>query len=145
MPERRRGRRYLTLKNAAFAVIAIVVAFILLSIWPARSRPSGGLLESPAQSFESPSRGEPVTIVHEGSVARQPEMRPVLVDVPHVPFAVTSMPAVPETNFEPRESQMGEGKQITISGGPEGVAMNVEPPAASTETTGTPAPEPPIR
>ncbi|HEY8133715.1 MAG TPA: hypothetical protein VII12_17685, partial [Thermoanaerobaculia bacterium] len=54
-PERRRAKRYLTLKNAAIAVIGPVVAFLLLSVWSAfpHSAVSGMLFPFRGHSSDS--------------------------------------------------------------------------------------------
>jgi hypothetical protein len=149
-PERRHRRRYLTLKNAAITGIALVVAFILLSIWsqlrPAHSAASGNLFESGVPSSESLSvhRG-PVAIVQEGSIDDHPGTDSILIDArttraADVSIATPSTPAAGQKDFERRESQSGTGQRMTISGGTEGVQrVKTAPAPAITETT-VPAP-----
>ena len=136
-PERRHSKRYLTLKNAAITGIALIAAFILLSIWsalrPAHSGASGTLFGSGVLSSESPSAPrDPVKVVHEGSISDHSGTDSFLVD-PGTPdtatasmaASVSSTAAAEQKNFEHRESQLGKGQRITISGGTEGVQMNV--------------------
>lgn len=156
-PERRHSRRYLTLKNAGITGIALVVAFMLLSIWsalrPAHSGASGSLLESRVLSSRSPSaRRDPVTIVQEGSIYDHPGTDSFLID-PRTTHAVDASiaasasltAAAEQKNFEHRESKLGKGQRITISGGTEGVQMHVETvaPPASPQTSEPTAPAQP--
>ena len=157
-PERRHSRRYLTLKNAAITGIALVAAFMLLSIWsalrPAHSGASGSLLQSRVLSSPSPSaRREPVTIVQEGSIYDHPGAVPFLVDPGTTQAADASLAAsasasasltaaAEQQSFEHRESKLGTGQRITISGGAEGVQVHAETmaPPASTQRSETAAP-----
>jgi len=127
IPERRRGTRYLTLKNAARAAIVSVVAFILLSIWAA-FRPShagASLWERQAAPLsESPPVREPFPVVPEGSIHDAPPAQLVVPDAPVPP----SPPVARQKTAEPRESPLGTGQRIMISGGKEGVQVHVEAP-----------------
>jgi hypothetical protein len=82
-PERRHGRRYLTLKNAAFAGIALIVGFMLLTVWsiyrPDHSPASGNLFEPRATQNEMP-RHEPLAVVEEGSIRDYPQAKSMLID-----------------------------------------------------------------
>lgn len=152
-PERRHGRRYLTLKNAAISGLALVVAFILLSIWsawrPAHSGASDNFLESRVPSSESPSiHREPFTIVQEGSIHDHPGTESILVDArptqaADASIAASSAPAAGQNTFEHRESRLGNGQRITISDGTDGVQMVATAPApASAQTSETAPPAP---
>jgi hypothetical protein len=135
-PERRRSRRYLTLKNAAITGIALVAAFILLSIWsqwrPAHSGASGNLFEPRVLSSDSPSAHRArVAIVHEGSIDDHPGADSILLDArttlaADVSTAPTSTSSALQEAFEHRESQLGKGQRIMISQGTDGVQMQVE-------------------
>jgi hypothetical protein len=158
-PERRNERRYMTLKNAGLAGIALVVVFILMSLWSAFRPHSGGssnLLLSRVQSSDSPSVRHDPTIVDEGSIYDHPGADSLLLDPGALdqlraaaPAAAAQAPssAVEQGNFEHRTSQLGKGQRITISGGSEGVQVHAEPmpvPAA-TQTSETAAPAQPIQ
>jgi hypothetical protein len=115
-PERRRSRRYLTLKNAAFAAATLVVAFILLSFWSAlRPAHSGtSLFEPRVASSESPAvPREPFAVVHEGSTDDYPRAASILNDAPVAP----SPPPARKKNIERPAPQLGQGQRVTISGG----------------------------
>jgi hypothetical protein len=114
LPERRRRTRYLTLKNAAFAAVALAFAFLLLSFWSAwRPAHSGrSLFESRASDAPVVSR-EPYAVVEEGSIRDYPEAR--LVE-----------PAAPVPPAPRAEPQLRKGQGITISGGSERVKLHVE-------------------
>jgi hypothetical protein len=79
-PERRSGTRYLTLKNAARAAIALVVVFFLLSIWsahrPAHSGSSLGDLRATAP--DSVVHREPYPVIEEGSTRNYPQDRAIV-------------------------------------------------------------------
>ena len=82
-PERRRERRYVTLKNAAIAGIAVVVAFLLLSAWSAfrpHSGASGNLFQSRGRLSDSTSDRHDPTIVSEGSIYDHPGTDSRLLD-----------------------------------------------------------------
>ena len=130
LPERRHRRRTLTLKNAAITGIALVVAFILLSISSrvrqAHSAASGHLLESRVPSSESPSvHHGPVAIVQEGSVFDHQGTDSILIDAGTTRAAGVSGAT---TSSRPAVRQ----KKMTIPGGTEGVQMHVKtaPPPA---------------
>jgi hypothetical protein len=92
-PERRSGTRYLTLKNAARAAIALVAVFFLLSIWsahrPAHSGASLGDLR--ATSPDSPVSREPYPVIEEGATSNYPQVR-AIVDNTVPPPASTTRP-----------------------------------------------------
>lgn len=127
IPERRRRTRYLTLKNAARAAIVSVVAFILLSIWAAFRPAHGGASlweQQAAPVSESPPVREPFPVVREGTIHDYPRAQLVVPDAP-----VPPSPAVArQKTAAPRESPLGTGQRITISGGKEGVQLHVEAP-----------------
>lgn len=140
-PERRRERRYLTLKNAAIAGIVAVVVFLGLSAWSAfrpNSNASGNLFRPPTPASDAiTTRRDPI-VIREGSTYIDPGTN-VLLDTEAMdrvrvsaaqaapPPAVPTMPTAEELNFEHRTSQLGKGKRITISGGSEGVQVHSEP------------------
>ncbi|MDQ6800460.1 MAG: hypothetical protein M3041_06435 [Acidobacteriota bacterium] len=141
LPERRSKRRYVTLKNAGIVGIAVVIAFLLLSVWSAfrpHSGATGNLFTAPAQSSESASTRNDPMVVTEGSSADHPGTDPVLLDPgaqdqlrPAPPLSAPPAPAPPTaveqtTGFEHRTSQLGKGKRVTISGGTEGVQVHTE-------------------
>ena len=148
-PERRRRRRYLTLKNAGLASIAFVVAVIVLSLWSAfrpHSRVSEDLSMQGRVQLEpfhsSPARHE-FTIVEEGSIYGYPPTDSLLLDqatqdqlraAAAASVLQAPPPPVTESGFEPRTSQLGHGQRITITGGTEGVQVHVEPVAAGAST-----------
>ena len=154
LPERRRKRRYVTLKNAGLAGIALVVVFILLSLWSEfhpHSGLSGNLFQSRVQSSDERSAPHDLTIVDEGPSDGRPGADSLLLDpraqdqlraAAEGGAASASSTAVEQRNFEHRTSQPGKGQRITISGGSEGVQVHAEPmPApASTQTSETAAP-----
>jgi hypothetical protein len=158
-PERRRRRRYLTLKNAGLAVIVLIVAFILSSFWSEfrpHSRVSGDLLFEPRVQLHppdsTPARHD-LTIVDEGPIYGQASPDSLLLDqaaqdqlrAAAAGPAATASAAVEQANFEPRTSQLGKGRRITISGGSQGVQLHAEPmPApAAAPLQPMPPPEPP--
>ena len=131
IPERRRSRRYLTLKNAARAAIMLVVAFILLSLWAAfRPVHSGASLwgESAASSVPPPAPREPFPVIREGSAGDSPPAGSIqlLNDAPVAPSPAPPPPR--QKTIERREPQpkLGNGQRIIISGGSEGVSVHVE-------------------
>ena len=129
-PERRRGTRYLTLKNAARAVIVLVVAFFLLSLW-ASFRPAhsgAGLGESRGASVDSPPVREPVPVIEEGSTHDYPQTDSIGDEVPAAP----TPPPARESDLDRREPrpQLGNGQRVVISGGREGVSLHVDPAPA---------------
>jgi len=138
-PERRRERRYVTLKNAAIAGIAVVVAFLLLSAWSAfrpHSGASGNLFQSGVRSSDSTSDRHDPTIVNEGSIYDHPGTDSRLLDpgaqdqlraAAAGSEAQAPSTAAEQRNFEHRTSQLGKGQRITISGGSECVQVNAEP------------------
>jgi hypothetical protein len=138
-PERRRERRYMTLKTAGITGIGLIVAFLLLSVWSAfrpHSGASGNLFQSPAQASDSTSVGHEPIVVSEGSIEDHPGTDSVLLDAGALdqlrPAAAPPAQPVPSTtaeqvNFEHRTSQLGKGQRITISGGSEGVQVRAEP------------------
>jgi len=144
LPERRREKRYLTLKNAGFAAIALALAFLLLSLWSAvrpHSATSGNSISYREQPFDSTStRPEPM-IVDEGSTYDHPGTDPRLLDTPAVePASVAPAQSTAEqTSFEHRTSQLGKGQRITISGGSEAVELHAEPMPAAAPATHTSA------
>ncbi len=158
-PERRRERRYVTLKNAGIAGIALVLMFLLLSVWSEfrpHSGASGNLFQSRMQPSNSISAPHEPTIVDEGSTyvppgLLDPKAQEQLRAAAAAAQALSTI--VEQGNFEHRTSQLGKGQRITISGGPEGVQVHAEPmpaPAAATQTSetaapaqGIPAPQPP--
>src|SRR5439155_19571855 len=124
IPERRARTRVLTLKNATRAAIALVVAFILLSFWSAwRPAHSGrSLLEPRAASAGPPAvPGEPLPVVSEGSVHDYPDAQLIVHDAPLPP----PRPVARVNTLEPRQSPLGTGQKIMISGGSEGVHLYV--------------------
>ncbi len=159
VPERRRRRRYVTLKNAGIAGIAVVFAFLLLSAWSAfrpHSAASRHLFSRDGQVSDSAStRHEPI-VVNEGSTYDHPGTDSSLLDADaqdQLRAAVSQAPSttavVAQTNFEHPASQLGKGRRITISGGSEGIQVHSEsmPATASSAQTssGTAAPtQPPL-
>ena len=140
IPERRRSRRYLTLRNAARAAIMFVVAFILLSLWAAfRPAHSGASLweQGAASSMSPPAPREPFPVVWEGSAGDYPPAGSIQVlnESPVVPPRPPPPPR--QKTIEPREPQprLGNGQRIVISGGSEGVRVHVE---TATAPAGTP-------
>jgi len=154
LPERRRNRRYLTLKNAGIAGIAVVVVVILLSLWSEirpHSGASGALFQSRVQPSAPIYARHVSTIVGEGPIDGRPGTDWLLLD----PRAQDQLRAAAERGaasapstavemgtFEHRTSQLGKGQRITISGGSEGVQFHAEPmpTPASTQTSETAAP-----
>jgi hypothetical protein len=139
-PERRRERRYMTLKHAGVAGIVLSAAFFVLSAWSAfrpNSSASGNLFRPRAQSSDSATTRRESIVIHEGSTGNHPGTSAVLLDAgaldqlrpasppPAVPK--TAPTAAEEMNFEHRTSQLGKGQRITISGGSEGVQVHAEP------------------
>jgi len=136
-PERRHGVRWLTLKNAARAAIMLVVAFFLLSIWSAfRPAHSGNsVLQSREAAPDLPAVApEPYDVVREGSTRSYPTAAVIGTDT--TTAARPPAPPVQQKPLEPQESPLGKGKRIVISGGAEGVQLNVGTPPA------VPAPPP---
>jgi len=158
-PQRRRKRRYVTLKNAGFAGIAVVVAFLLLSAWSAfrpHSGASSNLFQSVVRSSDSKLDRHDPTIVNEGSIYDHPGTDSRLLDPgaqdqlrAAAPASAAQAPstAVEQRNFEHRTSQLGKGQRITISGGSEGVQVHAEPTPKppSTQTSETAAPAQPTQ
>lgn len=155
VPERRHERRYLTLKNAGFAGMAMVGVFILLSLWSAfrpHSRASAKLFPSRVHASDSAAARHDPTIVDEASAEDHPGTDSLLLDAgaldqlraaPQASVAQAPPTAVEQTNFEHRTSQLGKGQRITISGGSEGLQVHTEPmpaTAAVTQTSETAAP-----
>jgi hypothetical protein len=136
-PERRRERRYVTLKSAGIAGVALVVAFLLLSVWSAyrpHSAASDNSISSRMKTSDSTSTRPDPMVVHEGWVDDHPGTDSLLLDAEAVDrqqaaasAAQAPATAVEETNFEHRTSQLGKGQKITISGGSEAVQLHAEP------------------
>jgi hypothetical protein len=143
-PERRRERRYVTLKNAAIAGIIVVVVFLGVSAWSAfrpNSNASGNLFRPRTPASDSiASRRDPI-VVREGSTNATPETNAVLLEpgaldrlrpaAPLPPATRAPSTTAEEMNFEHRTSQLGKGKRITISGGSEGIQVHAEPQPTS--------------
>jgi hypothetical protein len=154
LPERRRERRYVTLKNAGIAGIALVVAFLLLTAWSAFRPHSNaeGFFASRGQSSDSTSIRHDPMVVREGSVDDHPGTDSMLLDPGaedqlQAPVAPAAPPAAPpalstavvqQPSFEPRTSQLGKGRQITISQGTDGVQVHAEPMPGPAKTTQPP-------
>ena len=159
LPERRRKRRYVTLKNAGIAAVAVVVAFLLLSVWSA-ARPdaaaSRSLLSSRVQSHDSMPIGHDPMTVSEGPVDDHPGYNPRLLDARALDQLQAPTPSAPaqqpsaataQTTFEPLTSHLGKGQRITISGGINGVQIHAEPmsaPSAPAQKPLTATPEQPV-
>lgn len=134
LPERRRRTRFLTLKNAGIAVVALIVAFGLLSAWSAwrpHSAPSNNAFSRGAEVFESaPVRPDPM-IVHEGWIDNDSRTDSLLLDADALSKlrapASQTLPAAGQTDFEHHTPKLGKGQRITISGGSEGVEIHTEP------------------
>jgi hypothetical protein len=145
-PERRRERRYVTLKSAGIAGVAVVVAFLLLSVWSAYrpdSAASENSISSHVQTSDLTSTRPDPMVVNEGWIDDHPGTDSLLLDAGAVSqqqaaaFAAQApQAAVEETNFEHRTSQLGKGQRITISGGSEAVQLHAEP-----MPTAAPAPQ----
>jgi hypothetical protein len=138
LPERRRAKRYLTLKNAGIAGIGLVVAFLLLSVWSAfpHSAASGILFPFRGHSSDSATIRHDPMIVYEASIDYHPRADSLLLDAAALDELRAAAPAFAaqapstareQTNFEHRTSQLGKGQRITISGGSEGVQVHAEP------------------
>jgi hypothetical protein len=138
-PERRRERRYITLKNGGIAVIALVLMFILMSLW-SEFRPHSGasanLLQSRVQPSNSTSASHKPAIVEEGSIYDHPGTDSHLLDraaqdqlrsASAGPTAQAPSTAIEQANFEHRTSLLGKGQRIKISGGSEGLQIHAEP------------------
>lgn len=148
-PERRQRRRYLTLKNAGIAGIAMVVAVLLLSVWSAfrpHSASLSTLFSSGAPSSDSAAVRHDPMIVSEGSTYDHPGTDSSLLDADAqaklrapVPEPLTTT-TVGQTTFEQPASQLGKGQRITISGGSEGVQVHTEPLPAAAPSTQVQAP-----
>ena len=139
-PERRRERRYVTLKNAGIAGIVVVVTFLALTAWSAlrpNSNASGNLFRPRVQSSDSTNTRRASIVIPEGSTDDHRGTNAVLLDAgaldqlrpasppPAVP--ATSPTTAEEMNFEHRTSQLGKGLRITISGGgAEGVQIHAQ-------------------
>ena len=139
LPERRHGRRYLTLRTAGIVGATCVVVFLLLSIW-AEFRPHSGTprnaFESRAQPVDSSPARHDAMIVEEAPIDPQRKAEPNLLDSTAQDqlraAAMQSAASEPssgeeEKNFEHRPSQLGHGQRITISGGREGLQIRAEP------------------
>jgi len=121
IPERRRGTRFLTLKNAVRAAVLLVVAFFLLSLW-AEFRPahSGGFERPLATYTDSPAIArEPVPVVREGSPSDYPQ-----ADL-DVPAPAPAPPPAPKRAAAPAP-RLGDGQRIAITGGKDGVEVHVD-------------------
>ena len=151
-PERRRERRYVTLKSAGIAGLALVIAFLLLSVWSAY-RPHSAISEnsiSRVQTSDSTSTRPDPMVVNEGWIDDHPGTDSLLLDAGAVDqqqaaasAAQAPSTAVEETNFEHRTSQLGKRQRITISGGSEAVQLHVEPMPAAAPAPQSPGPQPP--
>ena len=118
-PERRRGTRYVTLKNAAMALGVALSIFLIWHQWrPARSSSSRELFESRVPASDPQvTHHPPVAVVEEGSF-RGAES--ILIDAKPAPKALVPAPAAP---------QAIEHRVTTIAGGSEGVQLIVKTPA----------------
>lgn len=124
--------RWLTLKNAARAAIALIAAFFLLSIWSEFRPAHSG--DSVLQGRAAPPEPQAVPrkafdVVREGPTRAYPAAGVIGSDT-----TTTVPPATPPVErkpIAPQESPLGKGKCIMISGGPEGVQLHVgaRPPA----------------
>ena len=152
-PERRRERRYVTLKSAGIAGLSLVVAFLLLSVWSAyrpHSAISENSISSRVQTSDSTSTRPDPMVVNEGWIDDHPGTDSLLLDAAAVDrqqaaasAALAPSTAVEETNFEHRTSQLGKGQRITISGGSEAVQLRVEPLPAAAPAPQSQGPQPP--
>jgi hypothetical protein len=152
-PERRRERRYVTLKNSGIAGVALVVAFLLLSVWSAyrpHSAASEDSVSSRVQTSESTSAHPEPMVVNEGWIDDRPGTDSLLLDAEAVDRQQAAASAgqarpttIEETNFEHRTSQLGKGQRITISGGSEAVQLHAEPMPAAAPAPQSPGPQPP--
>ncbi len=125
-PERRRGVRWLTLKNGARAAIVLIVAFFLLSIWSQFRPPHSGnsvLQQRAAQPEPRAVAREPYDVVREGSDRSYPVAGVIGSDT--TTAAPPPAPPVQPKPAEPQESPLGKGEKIVISGGAEGVQVHV--------------------
>jgi hypothetical protein len=109
-PERRQKKRYVTMRNAGIAGIALVVAFLALSAWSAfrpHSGVSGGLLQSPAGASDPTSIGHDPIVVSEGSIYDHPGTKdsilldPQTQDQLRAPSAPPAAPAPATVHTEP--------------------------------------------
>jgi len=98
-PERRQGRRFLTLKNAAIAALSLTAISALLYTWPAlrpHFRGSSGVLQPrTAGSDVAPVVRQPYEIVREGAMPDRPQRDWVLVEADAKPVNVPPPPVVP--------------------------------------------------
>src|SRR2546423_1491165 len=102
-PERRRERRYVTLKNAGIAGIVVVVAFLALTAWSAfrpNSNTSGDLFRPRVQSSDSTTPRRESIVIHEGSTGDHPGTSAVLLDAGALDQLrpASPPPAVPATS-----------------------------------------------
>ena len=110
LPERRQKKRYVTMRNAGIAGIALVVAFLALSAWSAfrpNSGASSNLLQPPAGVSDSTSIGHDPIVVSEGSVNDYPGTKdsilldPRAQDRLRAPSAPPAAPAPATVHAEP--------------------------------------------
>ena len=139
-PERRSGTRIVTLKNAGWLALAVTVLFLIVSAYMER-RARGGenygrLYDERIESSNPPPAAAPPEVILEEAEApparpdsrRRDELLGVTSTMTE-PVA-TAAPAIPP----PVRRRRGDGR-VVITGGTEGVRMDVQPPA--------PQPQPP--
>ncbi len=167
--DRRSRFRIVTLKNAAWTALAILVIFVTISIYREKRAPGadehGRLYNRRLAEPAAPQDVAPGPIVEEQQpVAEQPGADPTLLDAarreqflrttttaPPVPATTAAPPATASSPPTPslREVKRSGGR-VVITGGAEGVTTEVQPPrpeplvgSAPTPPTETTATTPP--
>ncbi|HEX2122781.1 MAG TPA: hypothetical protein VHL59_14180 [Thermoanaerobaculia bacterium] len=125
LPERRQGMRILTLKNAVWVLVGLVAFFILFSAYnehsprdASRDSLSQRRAEGPPAATARKPAAAPDTPVAEEEAVVEPEPPP-----PAPPVVPVRTPARTPTLKETRQ----RGGRVVITGGAEGVQVEVRP------------------
>jgi len=150
--DRRRGKRFMTLRNAGKVLIALVVIFAVISLWSERRRIAPGqfgrLYEKRTRDLKFEPKRPEVVVVEDTNIHDQTAPDPMLLDgvdreqwlgvnqalgVPNPPAAVDPLAAPAATStgavtFSPgKKRPLSEKGKVKVSGGAGGLTVEVEP------------------
>lgn len=150
--DRRRGKRFMTLRNAGKVLIALVVIFAVISLWSERRRIAPGqfgrLYEKRTRDIKFEPRRPEVVVVEDTNIYDQTAPDPMLLEgvdreqwlgvsqaqpLPYPPGSVDPQAAPPVTStgavvFSPgKKRPLSEKGKVKVSGGAGGLTVEVEP------------------